>query len=79
MSEDGSYWLHKSLAHEADLDVTRGKLYQLEQFYREVARLTAQHDVIVSVDGNEYASVSPARLGALLEKIDRDWWANTKD
>lgn len=79
MVEDGTYWLHKSLAHEADLDVTRNKLYRLEKFFQEVARLTANHDVIRSIDGHEYASVAPSQLGALLEEIDPNWWANIKD
>jgi len=77
--EDGTYWLHKSLAHEADLDVTRTKLYRLEKFYQEVAQLTLKHDVIRAVDGNEYASVSPSKLGALLENIDAKWYDNVKD
>lgn len=79
MAEDGTYWLHKSLAHEAELDVTRTRLYKLEQFYQEVARLTMNHDVIRAVDGNEYASVSPSNLGALLEEIDPNWYGNVKD
>jgi len=79
LAEDGTYWLHKSLAHEADLDVARNKLYRLEKFYQEVARLTLNHDVIRAVDGNEYASVAPSNLGPLLEEIDPKWYANVKD
>jgi len=79
MSEDGSYWIHKSLAHEADLDVTRNRLYKLETFYKAVAQLTLNHDVIRSIDGDEHASVAPSKLGPLLEEIDPKWYANIKE
>lgn len=79
MSEDGSYWIHKSLAHEAELDVARNKMYKLERFYDAVVQLTLNHDVIRSVDGNEYASVAPSALGALLETIDPKWYRKTEE
>lgn len=80
MSEytDSSYWIGKALQYEADLDVTRQRLHKLEVFYKAVARLTLNHDVVNSTDGNEYASVAPSKLGPLLETIDPEWWRNTE-
>ena len=43
---------------------------KLEAFFKAVAMLTSNHDVI----GNTYASVSPAKLGEELEKVDPDWY-----
>ena len=78
MSDD-SYWINKALAHEADLDVTRNRMYRLETFYKAVANLTLNHDVIACIDGNEYASVAPSKLGPLLETIDPKWYDLNKE
>jgi hypothetical protein len=43
---------------------------KLEAFFREVAKLTSDHDVLL----NEYAVVFPSKLGKALEKVDENWW-----
>jgi hypothetical protein len=41
---------------------------RLRKFFREVARLTANHHVI-----NDYACIYASELGAQLDKIDSEW------
>jgi hypothetical protein len=43
---------------------------KLEAFFKAVALLTSNHDVI----GDSYATVSPAKLGIELEKVDPEWY-----
>jgi len=66
-------WLYEASHLQGQLESARSELSVLQEFFREVSRLTLRHDVIASVDGNEYASVSPAKLGKLLEEIDPCW------
>lgn len=66
-------WMYEASNLQGQLESARSEISVLQEFYREVSKLTLRHDVIGCVDGNEYASVSPAKLGALLEKIDPQW------
>lgn len=43
---------------------------KLKSFYRAVADLTLNHDIIL----DEYATVRPSKLGPELEKINKEWW-----
>jgi len=60
----------------------KARLKKLEEFYRTVADLTSNHDGahFYITDGRErkletdVAMVSPAKLGAALEKVDPQWW-----
>jgi hypothetical protein len=59
----------------------RERLQKLETFYKEVAQLTFDHDVIyfgTAEDGNEEESavVYPSKLGKALEKVDPEWYKN---
>jgi hypothetical protein len=45
------------------------RLVKLERFYREVARLTLNHDVLA-----DHAVVFPSKLGPVLEEVDKEWW-----
>lgn len=45
---------------------------KLEAFFREVAQLTIEHDVL-STDGDDHAVVYPRKLGKALEKVCADW------
>lgn len=59
-----------------------GRLDLLEEFFRTVAGLTANHDGahFYITDNHErkletdIAVVSPAKLGEALEKVDPEWW-----
>lgn len=53
------------------------RLRKLEEFYREVVRLTNHHDAIVCENGITYGSVSPADLGKALEKVDTNWYSDS--
>lgn len=46
---------------------------KLEQFFRTVADLTSNHDVLSDRAGG-YAVVWPKDLGKALEKVDPEWW-----
>lgn len=53
------------------------RLEKLEAFFKEVGRLTVDHNAIYSrvdeaVDGT--AVVYPKDLGAALEKVDPEWY-----
>lgn len=58
------------------------RLEKLEEFFRTVADLTSNHDGahFYITDNHErkletdVAMVSPAKLGAALEKVDPQWW-----
>jgi hypothetical protein len=43
----------------------------LEAFYRTVAQMTFNHDVL-----EDYAVVYPSKLGEELEKVDPEWYKN---
>jgi hypothetical protein len=47
------------------------RLQKLEAFYRAVAELTVNHDVI-----GDSAVVFPSKLGKELEKVDPEWYNN---
>jgi hypothetical protein len=61
------------------------RLQKLEEFFRTVAKLTANHDGIHFRVTNDHedqieqdiAVVYPSKLGAALEKVDPEWWRNT--
>jgi hypothetical protein len=42
---------------------------KLEAFFKEVAKLTLDHDVV-----DDHAVIYASRLGAALEKVDFEWW-----
>ena len=44
---------------------------QLKEMYREVCDLTLNHDVL-----NDTAVVYPSKLGPVLEKVNKEWYAN---
>lgn len=67
-------WMNSALAAEAELDITRRKLHLLEKFFLDVADLTLNHDVAYNESGEEIASVSPRKLGQLLETINPEWY-----
>lgn len=46
------------------------KTAALEAFFREVAQLTLNHEETTE----NWAWVSPAKLGAALVKVDPEWW-----
>ncbi len=55
---------------------------QLEAFYKEVASMTVNHDVLrvggTDFDPDEHpAVVYPSKLGKALEKVDPEWYRNT--
>ena len=50
------------------------ELALLRNFYKAVARLTANHDVIEVSEEEDYAVVFPSDLGEELEKVDKEWW-----
>jgi len=62
------------------------RLEKLEEFFRTVADLTMNHDGahFYITDNHErkletdVATVSPAKLGAALEKVDPQWWKKKK-
>jgi hypothetical protein len=45
------------------------RLQKLEAFFKAVAKLTLNHEVI-----GDRASVSPRALGWELEKVNPEWW-----
>ena len=67
-------WQYLAAKSEAELDIAQVKLGRLEILYNEVKQLTLNHDVVISVDGNEYASVSPRKLGDALSKVNTEWY-----
>jgi len=42
---------------------------KLEAFFKEVAKLTLDHDVL-----DDHAVIYASKLGAALEKVDFEWW-----
>lgn len=52
---------------------------KLYAFFREVARLTVEHDVVVDMDNEDHAVVFPSKLGEALEKVDPDWFNNRSE
>ena len=69
-------WLNSALAREAELDIANRKLHELQKFFSAVCDLTSQHDTAYNEHGEEIASVSPRKLGELLETIDANWYRN---
>lgn len=55
------------------LDSTE-ELEQLRAFYKAVAHLTLNHDLVEVSDDEGYAVVFPKDLGVELEKVDKEWW-----
>ena len=49
------------------------RLEQLERFFLEVGALTLNHEE------DDKAWVSPAKLGAALEKVDSEWWKKASE
>jgi hypothetical protein len=47
---------------------------KLVRFFKGVADLTFGHECIHVPPDTDYASVSPAKLGELLEKVDPEWY-----
>lgn len=47
---------------------------QLEAFYREVAKLTLNHDV-----QGDSAVVFPSKLGDALERVSPNWWKDIEE
>jgi hypothetical protein len=71
-----SYWMGIALSKEADLDIAYRKIEKLEHFFKEICELTVNHDVISCINGNDYASVSPRKIGEALIKVKEDWWSS---
>ena len=67
-------WLNSALANEAELDNARQEIWKLKKFFLAVADLTLHHEVAYNEHGEEVASVSPRKLGELLETIDPNWY-----
>jgi len=67
-------WMVVASDTQARLEDLQTQHDRLRAFYDSVAALTLRHDVIECVDGNEYASVAPSRLGPLLETVDPEWY-----
>ena len=44
---------------------------KLKEMYKEVCNLTLNHDVL-----NDTAVVHPSKLGPVLEKVNKEWYAN---
>lgn len=68
-----SHWMSFALSKEADLDIALRKLSKLETFFEEIKEMTLKHDVISCINGNDYASVSPNKIGKALAKVREDW------
>lgn len=71
MSDD---WLYKYSEAQANLENAQSRLSRLETFYNEIIEMTINHDVVRSIDGNEYASVSPKRISEALAKVTPRWY-----
>jgi hypothetical protein len=50
------------------------RLAKLERFFKEVADLTVEHEVIADT-----AVVYPSALGESLSRVDPEWYQNTVD
>jgi len=50
-------------------DSPEERLEKLEQFFKDIARMTKNHDVI-----NDSACVTADKLGEALEKVDPEWY-----
>lgn len=59
---------HRKEAHAQQVELTK-----LREFFATVARLTVNHRACGLDTAQEHAWVSPADLGAALEKVDRNW------
>jgi len=53
----------------SQLDKDTIELEKLRTFYKDVALLTIDHDVL-----HDSAVVYPSKLGPVLEKVDKEWW-----
>jgi ribosomal protein L22 len=71
MSND--YWLGQATEAAAQLDLARVRTQELEEAIEEIKKMTLNHDLIRSTNGNVYASVSPKKLGDVLAKLDPEW------
>jgi hypothetical protein len=69
-------WLVVSAETQAKLEDTQNELRKYKKFYQEVIRLTIDHDVIESINGNDYASISPRKMAEVLATIDENWFYN---
>ena len=69
-------WISSALFNEAELDNARQEIWKLKKFFSAVGDLTLHHDVAYNTQGEEIASVSPRKLGELLETIDPNWYRN---
>lgn len=67
-------WLSAALSNEAELDNARQEIWKLKKFFLAVSDLTLHHEVAYNEHGEEVASVSPRKLGELLETIDPNWY-----
>jgi len=76
MSND--YWLVQATETAGQLDTARLRIQELEEAIDEIKRLTLNHDLIRSTNGNVYASVSPKKLGDILVQLDPDWVFSVK-
>lgn len=76
MSDD---WLYKYSEVQAQLENAQSRLNKLETFYREIIELTVKHDAVNSIDGNQYASVSPSKISDALSKVNPTWWTDSTD
>lgn len=54
------------------------ELEKLREFYRAVAKLTSDHDVLECGD-DTYAVVFPRDLGEALAEVDPEWWKLDKE
>lgn len=71
MSDD---WLYKYSEAQAQLENAQSRLSKLETFYREMIEMTINHDAVNSIDGNQYASVSPSKIAEALAKVNSKWY-----
>jgi hypothetical protein len=61
-------------------DETISTLEKYEAFFKVIANLTLNHDVLSSINAgsiNEIAAVTANKLGDALETIDKEWYNNS--
>jgi len=56
-----------------ELDQLKSENAKLKKFFRDVAHLTINHDVL-----SDSAVVYPSRLGPVLEDVDPQWWTHVR-
>lgn len=61
----------KAIPHIPNHLYREERLKKLEAFYKAIAQLTFDHDVI-----GDHAVVFPNKLGKELEKVDPEWYKN---